>query len=75
MELDDEVRRQLNKVVGESFDPPRRLRPTLLKWLAGAILAVGTSAGIVAILHANLTRDHPPVPGKPVTITIVPVAK
>lgn len=69
------VRRQLDAVVGESFDPPRRLRPTLVKWAGFAVLAIGTAAAIAVILDANLgLREHNPhaAPKKPVTINIVP---
>lgn len=74
MDPEELVRRELNAVVGESFNPPRKVRATLLKWGAAAMLAVATSAAIVAILHANLHLREQDIhaPKKPVTINIVP---
>jgi len=72
---DDKIRRQLDAVVGDSFDPPRKLRPTIAKWVGAALLAMGAAAAVIAILNANLgLREHNPhaSPKKPVTITIVP---
>ena len=73
MKFDDEVRKQLDAVVGERFDPPRTLRATLLKWLLAAILAVSAAAGVMAILHTHIMKAQTaPAPKKPVTIQIVP---
>ncbi|MEO5695381.1 MAG: hypothetical protein ABIQ72_19750 [Usitatibacter sp.] len=74
MDPDELIRRKLDAVVGESFNPPRKLRPTLLKWGGAAILAVATAAAIVAIIHANLHLRESDVhaPKKPVPINIVP---
>lgn len=73
MKVDPEVRKQLDAVVGESYDPPRRWRATALKWLAAAALAVATSAAIVAILHTHVMQAQTsPPPKRPVPVTIVP---
>lgn len=75
MPLDPEVKKQLDAVVGERFDPPRRLRATLLKWLAAAVLAVAAAAIVMAILHTHLMQAQTapaPVSKKPVPVRIVP---
>jgi len=75
MKFDDEVRKQLDAVVGDEFHPPRQWKATILKWLAAAILAVAAAAIIAAILHNNLTNAEKAAekaPKRPVTITIVP---
>ena len=48
MKFDDEVKKQLDAVVGKSYEPPKRWSATLTKWLAAAVLAVATSATIIA---------------------------
>ena len=79
MKFDDEVKKQLDAVVGESYEPPRRWRATLGKWLAFAVLAVAMSALIMGILdkHVGDAKSHaaqhaPPVPKKPVPVFVVP---
>jgi len=73
MNVDHQVKRELDAVVGERFAPPRRLRATLLKWGLFAILAVGAAAVVMTILHTHLTQAQTaPGPKKPVTIRIVP---
>ena len=73
MKIDPEVKKQLDKVVGESFDPPRRPRDVLLKWVLAALLAVGAAAIVMTILHTHLTQAQTaPAPKRPVPIQIVP---
>ena len=75
MKFDDEVRKQLDAVVGDEFHPPRQWKATILKWLAAAVLAVAAAAIIAAILDNNLTaaeKAAQKAPKRPVTITIVP---
>ena len=58
--FDDEVAKQLDAVVGESYEPPRNWRATLVKWLGAAVLAVATSALIIGILdkHVGDAKSH-----------------
>jgi hypothetical protein len=73
MKIDPVVRKQLDKVVGERFDPPRRPRDVLLKWLLAALLAIGAAAIVMAILHTHLTQAQTaPAPKRPVPIHILP---
>ena len=79
MKFDDEVQKQLNAVVGESYEPPRNWRATLGKWFIAAALAVGTSALIIGILdkHVGEAKNHAAeqaahAPKKPVPVTIIP---
>lgn len=73
MSLDHEIKKQLDTVVGERFDPSRPVRSRLLKWAAAALLAVGTAAVVMTILHTHMTQAQTaPAPKKPVTIRIVP---
>ena len=79
MKFDDEVKKQLDAVVGESYEPPRRWSATLVKWLAFAVLAVAMSALIMGILdkHVGDAKSHaagqaPPAPKKAVPVFVVP---
>ena len=73
MRPDDEVKRQLDAVVGESYTPPRRWKATAAKWIAAAILAVAASAAIVAILHTHVMQAQTAPPAKrPVPVQIIP---
>ena len=75
MKVEDEVRRQLDAVVGDQYAPPRSMRTTLLKWLAAAILAVAAAATVMTILHTHLMQAQtapPPPTKKPVPVRIVP---
>ena len=77
MPIDREVKKQLDAVVGESYDPPRRWRATAAKWLGAAMLAVAASAAIVSILHTHVmkaqTAPPPPAAKKPAPpVWIVP---
>jgi hypothetical protein len=84
VKFDDEVKKQLDAVVGESYAPPRRWRATLGKWLAGAALAVATSALIMGILdkHVGGAKSHAveqaaskPASKKAIPITVIPAQK
>ena len=73
MKFDDEVAKQLNAVVGESYDPPRRWSASVAKWVIAAILAIGAAAAVVAILHTHLVQaQKAPPPPRPVPIQIIP---
>lgn len=79
MKFDDEVAKQLEAVVGESYEPPRSWRRTILEWIAAAALAIATSALIIGILdkHVGEAKSHAAAQGasppkKPVPVTIVP---
>ena len=73
MAVDDDVKKQLDAVVGESYTPPRRARETLAKWAGAAILAVATAALVMWTLHRYMTQaETAPVPRKPVEVRIVP---
>jgi hypothetical protein len=70
---DDEVRKQLDAVAGDSYEPPRDWRVTLLKWLGAAVLAVGASALIVTILDTYITKaQKAPPPHRPVQVQVLP---
>lgn len=73
--FDDEVRKQLDAVVGDEYVPPREWRHTILKWLGAALLAIAAAATIAAILDNNLTaaeKAAEKAPKRPVTVQIVP---
>ena len=73
MRVDDQVKRELDAVVGDRFAPPRRLRAMLLKWVLFALLGVAAAAVVMTILHTHLTQAQTaPGPKKPVPIRIVP---
>jgi hypothetical protein len=75
MRVEDEVRRQLDNVVGDRYDPPRDARNLVLKWLAAAVLAVAAAATVMTILHTHLMQAQtapPPPSKKPVPVRIVP---
>lgn len=69
----DDVRKAVEAVVGDRYDPPRRAAATLARWLAALVLAAGAVALIVWILHRHV-RDAQtaPAPQKPVPVRIVP---
>jgi hypothetical protein len=56
MKFDDEVAKQLDAVVGESYSPPRRWRFTFAKWGAAVVLAAGMSWLVWTILDTHVTR-------------------
>ena len=81
MKFDDEVRKQLDAVVGESYEPRGSWRATLGKWILAAVLAVGTSALIVGILDKYVgeakihAAEQAAAQQKVVPVTIVPAQK
>ena len=73
MKIDREVKKQLDAVVGERFEPPRRRRETLVKWVVAALLAIGAAAIVMAILHTHVMQAQTaPGPKRPVPVQIVP---
>jgi hypothetical protein len=59
--------------VGDRFDPPRKPRESLVKWVLGALLAIGAAAVVMTILHMHLTQAQTaPAPKRPVPVHIVP---
>jgi hypothetical protein len=75
MKFDDEVAKQLNAVVGESYSPPRSWRATILKWVGAAILAVAASVGIITILNTHVMKAQTDAAAKrPVQIQLLPPA-
>jgi hypothetical protein len=77
-ELDRDVARKLDEVVGSRFDedaknPARRWRNTFVKWLVAACLAVGTAALIVYTIESHrLPPAAQMPPPKPVMVQILP---
>ena len=77
-DLDRDVARKLDEIVGRRFDedakhPARRWRNAVVKWVVAACLAVGTAALIVYTIESH--RMPPPAqmpPAKPVTVQILP---
>jgi hypothetical protein len=68
-----EIRKQLDAVVGESYEPPRRWRPLLAKWLVAAVLAVGMAALVVGVLDRHVMKAQKDAAQKrPIPIHIVP---
>ena len=75
MKFDDEVAKQLEAVVGESYNPPRSWRATILKWVGAAILAVVASVGIITILNTHVIKaQHDAAVKRPVQIQLLPPA-
>ena len=73
MNVDDEVKKQLDAVVGERYEPPRKPREMLLKWLAAAVLGVAMALLVMFVLHKHLTdAQTAAAPAKPVPVQIVP---
>jgi hypothetical protein len=70
---EEEVRKQLDAVVGESYRPPRDWRATIAKWLAAALLAVVASVVVVSILHKHTADAQRAAAHKrPVPVHIIP---
>ena len=68
-----EIRKQLDAVVGESYEPPRRWRATLAKWLVAAVLAIGMAALVVGILDRHVMKAQKDAAQKrPIPIHILP---
>ena len=70
---EEEIKRQLDAVVGESYQPPRRWRVTVAKWIVAAILAVAAAVLVVGILDFHVTKAQKDAARKrPVPVYIVP---
>ena len=69
-----DVEKELDRVVGQAYDPLRAkgaLRRRLLKWALGAVAALAVPAAIIAVIESHrLPPDPPRKP--PVPVTIVP---
>lgn len=73
MPIDPEVKKQLDAVIGESYEPPRRWAKTLLKWSVVAALAIATSVVVVGILDIHVTKAQKDAAKKrPVPVFVVP---
>jgi hypothetical protein len=77
-DLDRDVSRKLDQVVGARFDedaghPARRWRNAILKWVVAACCAVGTAALIVYTIESHRLPPAAQAPSpKPVTVQIIP---
>jgi hypothetical protein len=78
-ERDREVRRRLNEVVGTEYDAPHLrgfgawVRGRWLKWLLGAVLAVGAMLLIVYTIESHRLPKTLPAPEKKVVpVQIIP---
>ena len=73
MPIDPEVKKQLDAVVGESFEPPRRWGASFAKWAIVAVLAVGAAIVVVSILHTHVVKAQKAAAAKrPVPVQIIP---
>lgn len=73
MRPEEEVKKQLDAVVGESYDPPRNWRATLAKWLAAAVLAVLAAVVVMSILHTHTSQAQKAAAQKrPVPVYLIP---
>ena len=69
----EEIRKQLDAVVGESYEPPRRWGATILKWMVFAALGIAAAAVVVGILDAHVMKAQKDAAKKrPVPVFIVP---
>ena len=69
----EEIKKQLDAVVGESYEPPRRWKATLAKWLVFAVLAVAMAAVVVGILDTHVTKAQRDAAHKrPIPVHIIP---
>ena len=69
----DEIRKQLDAVVGDSYEPPRRWGATIARWLLAAVLAIAAAAVVVGILDIHVTKAQKEAAKKrPVPVYIVP---
>ena len=69
----EELKRQLDAVVGDSYDPPRRWRATLVKWLVAAILGIGMATLVVEILDTHIIKAQKDAAKKrPIPVYIIP---
>ena len=69
----DEIRKQLDAVVGESYDPPRRWAATLGKWLLFAVAGIAMAVAVVTILDVHVTKAQKDAAHKrPIPVHIIP---
>jgi len=78
-ERDREIRRRLNEVVGTDYDSPHLrgfgawVRARWLKWLLGAVLAVGAMLLVVYTIESHRLPKTLPAPEKKVVpVQIIP---
>jgi len=68
-----EINKQLDAVVGESYDPPRRWAATLAKWLVFAVAGIAMAVAVVSILDVHATKAQKDAAQKrPIPIHIIP---
>ena len=69
----EEIKRQLDAVVGDSYAPPRRWAATLAKWLIFAVAGIAMAAAVVRILDVHVTKAQRDAAQKrPIPIHIIP---
>jgi hypothetical protein len=69
----EEIKRQLDAVVGESYEPPRRWGATLVKWAVFAMLAIVAAVVVVGIIDTHVTKAQKDAASKrPIPIHIIP---
>ena len=69
----EEIKRQLDAVVGESYEPPRNWSATIAKWLAFAALAVVAAVVVVEIIDVHMTKAQKEAAKKrPIPVFVVP---
>jgi len=73
MDVDEELKKRLDAVVGDRYDPPRPLAARAAGWVPAAALAVVAAAVVMGVLHKYMTQaETAPAPRKPVPVTILP---
>ena len=69
----EEIKRQLDAVVGDSYQPPRRWSATLGKWLVFAVAAIAMAVAVVSVLDVHVTKAQKDAAQKrPIPIHIIP---
>jgi hypothetical protein len=69
----EEIKRQLDVVVGDSYDPPRRWAATLAKWAVFAVAGIAMAVAVVSILDVHVAKAQRDAAHKrPIPIHIVP---
>lgn len=69
----DHISHELDAVVGKSYDPPRRWKATIAKWVVAAVLGVAACAVVLSILDTHVTKAKKDAAAKrPVPVHIVP---
>jgi hypothetical protein len=68
-----EIRKQLDAVVGESYEPPRRWGPTIGKWLVFAVAGIAMAVAVVTLLDVHVTKAQKDAAHKrPIPVHIIP---